>query len=1100
MTQNRDIEAIYPLSPAQEGILFHSLYAPQSGVYLVQVSYQLRGNLDTTALRQAWQHVVNRHPILRTFFVWERRDKPLQLVRAQVEVPWVEYDWLELDEAEQAAKVEELWNADREREFDLSKAPLMRLALCRRSEDTYQLFWSFHHILLDGWSLPLLLNEVMAAYKAYSQGHDLQLAAPRPYRDYINWLRQQDLSQAESFWRETLKDFTAPTALAVDHAHGSLLDDKPLYEEQSLRLSKEVTSALYDIAQRNGLTINTLTQGAYALLLSHYSSNPDVVFGIVTSGRPAALEGVESMLGLFINTLPMRVQVAPHDSLVPWLQRLQKQQADIMRYEYSPLVEVRAWSDAPKDSPLFENIFVFENYPVIRNSHGQEDVEIVDIRVSERTNYPLSMIVGPGEQLYLRVSYESRRFDASAMARLLRHFETLLTQIATRPEQRLARFSILTRAERNQLLLEWNDTATDYPTGQTLHGLFEAQAARTPDAVALLFEEQSLRYADLDRRANQLARRLRRLGVGREVPVGVFMERSIEMVVSLLGILKAGGAYLPLDPEYPRERLAVMLDEAQPPAVLTQQHLRANLPPHQAQVVCVDSDWQDVESESAERLEEVASAGNAAYVIYTSGSTGRPKGVINTHRGISNRLLWMQETYNLSAADSVLQKTPFSFDVSVWEFFWPLMTGARLVMARPKGHQDSAYMVNVIAERGITTIHFVPSMLQVFLGEQGLERCACLKRVICSGEALPAGVAKRFGERLEAELYNLYGPTEAAVDVTHWTCGVDGPEEVVPIGRPIANTEIYLLTKEMQPVPVGVTGELYIGGEGLARGYLKRPELTAEKFIPNPFGEGGGRLYRTGDLARYRSDGAIEFIGRSDHQVKIRGFRIELSEIETVLAQHPAVRETVVLAREDAFGDKSLAAYLTPKSQGEISTAELREFLRTKLPHYMIPAAFVELGELPLTSNGKVDRRALLTVESNSEKFAEKSDVAFTPPRTEIERTIAAAWREVLHVEAVGAHDNFFDLGGHSLRMVQLRGKLQELLQTDVSMNDLFKYPTVSSMAEFFSRGAADGVSADGNDGRIEKLREGKDRLRQRSQQKQRTFREEHNERIPSVR
>jgi amino acid adenylation domain-containing protein len=533
------------------------------------------------------------------------------------------------------------------------------------------------------------------------------------------------------------------------------------------------------------------------------------------------------------------------------------------------------------------------------------------------------------------------------------------------------------------------------------------------------------------------------MGVGPEVLVGVCMERSIEMVIALLGVLKAGGVYVPLDPEYPSERLTYMLEDIATPIALTQQHLAAKLSTQQTSIFCLDSERETLAQQSTDNPVHTTTGSNLAYVIYTSGSTGKPKGAMNTHRGICNRLLWMQDAYQLTGTDRVLQKTPYSFDVSVWEFFWPLLTGASLIIARPGGHRESGYLVSTILEQQITTLHFVPSMLNIFLEEKGVERCSSLQRVICSGEALASEHQKRFFSLLDAQLYNLYGPTEAAVDVTAWTCQPTREQPSVPIGQPIANTQIYLLDKHMQPVPVGVPGELYIGGMGLARGYLKQARQTAEKFVPHPFSaEPGERIYRTGDLARYRPDGSIDYLGRLDFQVKLRGQRIELGEIESVLQQYEAVQQGVVLVREESQGDKWLIAYIVVTSGKELKTLELRRYLQTHLPQYMVPSQFVTLDALPLTSNGKIDRRALAKLEVQPGEARE-----IVLPRTSTETQMVELWEKMLKHSPVSIHDNFFEIGGHSLLATQMISRLRSSLGIELSLKSLFEAPTIASIA-----------------------------------------------------
>jgi len=604
---------------------------------------------------------------------------------------------------------------------------------------------------------------------------------------------------------------------------------------------------------------------------------------------------------------------------------------------------------------------------------------------------------------------------------------------------------MLTAAERRQVLEEWNATAADYPAGGCLHELFEAQAARTPDAAAVAFGGERLTYRELDERANRLAHHLRALGVGPEVLVGVCLERSLEMVVGLLGVLKAGGAYVPLDPAYPAERLAFMLADARAPILLTQAALVERVSASAARVVCLDSDWPAIARRPAAGLGRRAAPANLAYVIYTSGSTGRPKGVMNTHGGIVNRLLWMQEAYGLGPSDRVLQKTPFSFDVSVWEFFWPLLAGAELVVARSGGHRDPQYLAELIAGQEITTLHFVPAMLRSFLESGGARYCASVRRVFCSGEALPHDLLTHFFAQSAAELHNLYGPTEAAVDVTYWACDPAYGAGKVPIGRPIANARVYVLDRRLQPVPVGVAGELHIAGAGVARGYLGRPDLTAERFIPDPFAaEPGGRLYKTGDLVRYLADGNLEFLGRLDDQVKIRGFRVEPGEVEAALARHPAVREGAVAVREGAAGEKRLVAYLVPRQPSSPAVGEVWRALRRQLPEHMIPAAFVVLEALPLTPSGKIDRRALPAPDSARPELG----AAYLAPRTPLEETLAEIWSRSLGLERVGIRDNFFELGGHSLLATRIVARIRQALQIEVPLRTFFEAPSIAELSD----------------------------------------------------
>ncbi|MBD1896805.1 non-ribosomal peptide synthetase [Coleofasciculus sp. FACHB-129] len=933
-----NLEDIYELSPMQQGLLFHTLYAPKSAMYFEQYSWTVQGDFNALAFKQAWQSVIDRHPILRTAFFWEDLEKPYQVVYRQAELIWEEQDWRHSQEL-QAERLEMFLQADRDRDFDLSQAPLMRLALIRLANDTYQVVWSHHHILLDGWSGPLVFQEVYAFYQAFCQGQELHLERPRPFREYITWLQQQDLSKAEAFWRKTLQGFTAPTPLGLDRMHNqaSLENNE---NEQQMKLSQAVSAALEALARQHRLTINTLVQGAWAILLSRYSGEQDVIFGAISSGRPTDLVGVESIVGMFVNTLPMRVDVNPEAELLPWLNRFQAQQAEMRQYEYSPLVKIQGWSEIPANVSFFESIVTLENYPVEPEQWEEnQNLKIYNLQVFEKTNYPLTIMAGTGTQLSLRILYDERRFDAATITRMLGHFQTLLESIAANPNQRLGDLPILTAAERYQLLWDWNNIQAQdnvetrlIASIQSIHQLFEQQVQKTPDAVAVIFDNQQLTYTELNSRANQLAHHLQKLGVKPEVLVGICMERSLEMVIGLLGILKAGGAYVPLDPKYPQERLAFMLEDTQASVLLTQQQLIESLPKHNAKVVSLDSDWDMIAQSNPENPATQVSADNLAYIIYTSGSTGKPKGVAIAHYNTVALIDWAKTVFTPADMAGVLASTSICFDLSVFELFVPLSCGGTVILAK-----NALYLPILPAAERVTLINTVPSAIASLLRDNAIP--ATVRTVNLAGEPLPNNLVQQLYQLNHIQqVFNLYGPSE---DTTYSTYALieRGSQGTPPIGRPIANTQVYVLDNSLQPVPIGVAGELYLGGAGLARGYLNRPELTAEKFIANPFnqnltplppslrrkgepdapallGDGLGerlRLYKTGDLVRYLPDGNLEFLGRIDHQVKIRGFRIELGEIEAALAQHPVVEQPVVLAQEDDLNSPRLVAYLTTK-------------------------------------------------------------------------------------------------------------------------------------------------------------------------------------------
>ena len=1030
------IEDIYPLSPMQQGMLFHNVFAPQSSMYFEQMSCAVRGELDLAALERAWQGVMDRHPVLRSSFAWEELDEPVQIVESEVKVPLTVMDWTMLDQPEQSSRLNEFLAADRAAGFNLQEAPLMRVALIRMGAQQSQLVWSHHHVLVDGWSLPLLLREVFALYEAHRKGEPLELTPPRPFRDYIAWLQQQDMDQAESFWRNYLHGFAETTPLPLAQTLPQNFQDD--HGERRVRLSPELVAKLTKLTRSYKLTLNTVFQGAWALLLSRYSGQGEVVFGATVSGRPGELEGVERMLGLFINTLPVRVEVDDAQCVGEWLRHLQARAAEARQYEFTPLASLQRWSELGSGRSLFDSLLVFENFPV-GSDLGRSASSIAITQVSSFTfnNFPLTLLVGLGGDLRLLISYDRSLFSEDAVKQLMDHVLVLLASIADNAENKLCNVSPLTASERNELIVECNQTEREYERNACVHQLFERQVEQTPDAIALVSEGRTLSYRELNADANRLASRLRELGVGPEIRVAIMIERSVELVVSLLAVLKAGGAYVPLDPDYPEARRRYMLDDCRPAVLLT---AGESLPRWTGPTLHVDRE----KSGNEENLDLDLDPSSLAYVIYTSGSTGEPKGAMNAHRGVVNRLLWMQEEYRLGDGDAVLQKTPFSFDVSVWEFFLPLMTGARLVLAASGGHRDAAYLVRLIQSAQVTTVHFVPSLLRAFLEEPEAAGCSrTLRRVICSGEALSWNLKERFFEVLKGvELHNLYGPTEAAVDVTAWSCQNERADRVVPIGYPVANTQVYVLDQRMELVPRGVAGELYIGGVQVGRGYLHRPSLTAEKFVPNPFGT-GDRLYRTGDMVRRLADGEIEYLDRADQQVKVRGFRIELGEIEATLVRHHEVRECVVVADTTGPAEKRLVAYVV--AEGQVTAAELTLLVQQSLPEYMVPATFVFLSQLPLTPSGKLDRKALPAPGSID---VEIENTTFEPPSTPIEEDLAKMWTEVLRVDRVGINDNFFAIGGDSILSIQIISRVRSAFGVEIPLPELFRTPTIKRLAE----------------------------------------------------
>ncbi|AVD82427.1 non-ribosomal peptide synthetase [Pseudomonas sp. SWI6] len=1023
------IEDIYPLSPMQQGMLFHSLLQQGSGEYINQLCVDVDG-LEVERFRAAWQAAMDSHDILRSAFAWQGAGQQLQIIHRQLPLDFNRLDWRGRDDL--AAALQVLAEQDRARGFDLSCPGLLRLTLVRTGEHSHHLMFTHHHILMDGWSSSQLLGEVMQRYHGQ--------ASERPvgrYRDYIQWLQQRDARSSERFWKERLAAFEAPTLLAKAGDEPASGSGHALFHHD---FDTVATQRLNAFARQQKVTLNTLVQAAWLLLLQRYTGQDCVTVGTTVAGRPADLPGVERQLGLFINTLPLAASPRAQQTVAQWLRGLQDLSLAMREHEHSALFEVQGWVGHSGEA-LFDNILVFENFPVSEAlEHGApQGLRFGPARHSDLTSYPLTLGVTLGERLALHYSFDLAHFTAQRIRRINDHMAQLLVALAQDAQRTLGELDMLAPLEQAQVVEQWNATFVDYPSDTCVHNLIEAQAQNTPDAVALVFGDRQLSYRELDQQANQLAHRLIEQGAGPDVLVGIAAQRSVEMVLGLLAVLKAGAAYVPLDPEYPRERLAYMFEDSGIALLLTQTELLPQLPlPAGLPTLCLDQQGHLGYPLMAPQVQPQPE--NLAYVIYTSGSTGKPKGAGNRHKALSNRLCWMQQAYGLDATDAVLQKTPFSFDVSVWEFFWPLMVGARLVVAAPGDHREPARLVRLIEQQGITTLHFVPSMLQVFLQDEGVSRCTSLSRIVCSGEALQVDAQQQvFAKLPNAALYNLYGPTEAAIDVTHWTCRDEGLDSV-PIGQPIANLSVYVLADDLSPLPAGLVGELYLGGEGLARGYHRRPGLTAERFVASPFGT-GQRLYRTGDLARQRADGVIEYRGRIDHQVKIRGLRIELGEIEARLLEQDEVREAAVLA-VGSGADTQLAAYVVAHQPDSPQLGEqLKARLRSLLPDYMVPTYLVLLTSLPLSPNGKLDRKALPAVD------AAPTCARFRAPQTELERQLALIWQEVLGLERVGLDDDFFALGGHSLQAVMLLSRIRGAFGVELPVKEFYELRQLGQLA-----------------------------------------------------
>ncbi|KWI71348.1 non-ribosomal peptide synthetase [Burkholderia stagnalis] len=1022
-----------PLSFAQERLWFLDRLGMGGITYNVPWVLRLDGAVDVQALELAIAEVLRRHEALRTRFA-DQSGKPEQIIDAPgpFSLPIQR-----LSPERLAASLQTL----AEQRFDLATGPLCRFNLLQTSATTFHLSYVAHHIVCDGWSIDLMADELCVLYEAFAQGRPSPLQPMTvQYADYASWqrecLNEKRVHDQLVYWREQLKG--APAAL-------ELPTDRPRPAEASYRgasipfvLPADTSRALHELAQREGVTLFMVLLAALNVVLSRWSGQTDIVVGSPIAGRTQ--RETEPMIGFFVNTLALRTDLSGDPSFSALLQRVRRTALDAYAHQELPfekLVEalqpVRDLSrqavfqvmlslHTPKQRPAIPGL-------ALEATEGRTPTAKFDLSIEASLHQGL---------LHASLEYASDLFDHATMERLVGHFQHVLERAAEQPGCPIGQLPMLSPAEREQQLVTWNSTRTHYPNAhKALHQLFERQARLSPQAVALVHEGGQLGYDELNRRANQLAHYLRAQGIGTDSLVALCVHRSPEMVVALLGILKAGAAYVPLDPTHPRQRLAYMLADTATPLLLTQQNLLEHLGEPALPVLCLDGATAVLDAQPQHDPNLPAHPDQLAYCIYTSGSTGQPKGAMNSHRAIVNRLLWMQAQYQLDAHDTVLQKTPYTFDVSVWEFFWPLMTGARLAIARPDGHKDPRYLAQAMRQYHVTTAHFVPAMLQAFLA-QSQEALPALRRVFASGEALPASVQRQFRRRHpQVALYNLYGPTEAAVDVSHWTCADDG--DSVPIGYPVANTQLYVLDAALQPVPVGSAAEIYIAGVQLARGYLRRPDLTAEKFVPNPYGDPGSRMYRTGDVGRYRPDGSIEYLGRTDHQVKLRGLRIELGEIENSLLGIPGVREAAVLVRHD-HDQAQLVAYVSMREPA-LGITELQDRLRARLPDYMVPTAWVTMPALPLNANGKIDRKAL------PEPQARGQDSVHVEPVSDTEKLIARIWSELFKVERIGLNDNFFALGGHSMLAVQLLWLVEQRAGVHVAIRELFDAPTVLRLA-----------------------------------------------------
>ena len=1062
----------HTLSYGQKALWFLYKNNPASAAYNAAYAVRILSPIKAPVVKQSFQMLIDRHSMLRSIYKMNDGELVQEILPKQT-LAFETIDVSHLTAAETDQRIRDNYR----KPFDLEHGPVSRVSLFRRSDNEHVLLVNIHHIACDGWSMWVLMNEFRQLYPALLKGE----LAPLPpidfeYSDFIDW-QYRLVGDAEgerlwTYWKEALKGEVPILNLPTDKSHPPMRTFNGA--SVPFQLSADLAGRLHRCAKEQGATLYMALLAAFQVLLFRYTGQEDIVVGSPTSGRTQT--DFATVVGYFVNPVALRASFEGDPAFTDFLSRVRHTVLDALTHQDFPLplmVERLRLNRDPSRTPLFQSMFILQKPPQSdeylelltpgeANVHwGGLDLQPYELPQMEG-QFDLTLeILEKAEQresLFGVFKYNTDVFQKNTIERMQAHYSVLLEQIVENPHCRVSELPILPEAEKTRILSDWNATQKAYPLDKSVHNWVEEQAAKTPDAIAVEAPQtngsiESLTYQELNQKSNQLAHYLRSLNVGRDTPVGICIERSLDMVVGLLSIVKAGGAYVPLDADYPNDRLRYMLEDAQAPVLLTQQRLLNEHPVFlnlkaSPFIVCIDRDLETIQSFSENNPVNVAGPEDLAYIIYTSGSSGRPKGVMNIHKALCNRLLWMQDEYRLDESDCVLQKTPFSFDVSVWEFFWPLMTGARLVMAKPEGHKDSAYLIDLVRARNITTLHFVPSMLKAFLERDEVRTCRSVRRVICSGEALTPEIQSRFFERFDCELHNLYGPTEAAIDVTYWECKPEPGAVTVPIGRPIANTAIYILDAHKKPTPIGVSGELYIGGVGLARGYYNKAKMTEERFVPDPFDRRpGARLYRTGDVARFRADGVIEYIGRADYQEKIRGFRIELGEVEAVLERHPDVGQAAVITRDDRPGGRYMAAYAVARNGADLDGASLRNFIQKFLPDYMIPSAFVVMDSFPLTPNGKLNRGALPAPDAMAPRETETTGA----PRSRTEDVIYAAWRQVLQRDGIGLRDNFFEVGGHSLLLGQVHSILQTHFGDALTMVELFQYPTIQSLALFLS-------------------------------------------------
>jgi len=1059
------IQDIYPLTTTQQGMLFHSLAEENSGVYLVQVGLTFKGRFNKQSFALAWEALLQRHDTLRTAFVWEKVNAPLQVVGRKVAVPLQQWDWQKEFTAADSPQDLATWKpfrawceTDRQRDFKLTSAPLLRLNLFQLAPEHFHLLWTYHHLILDGWSLPILLKEWMLLYHTADAGADpfSRLPAAPPFKNYVSWMLQQDSEPAKSYWKKYLSGVRQTTRLGLPEQG----DKSPITARCERHLSAKLTCQLSELARRERLTLSTLIQGAWAILLARYGDQEDVVFGLARAGRPTELPHLEESVGLFITTAPLRIPIPANTKTTDWLRTCQHQQQEQQPFEFLSLIEIHGVSDFPRDRPLFDSVVVFENYPHDQRALPEQSLALESISLLEQTNYALSLYVVAAKNLELRLLYPGSRFAAPDVSNFVDALEAILKSFVS-PQAEL--LSPVDHFPSPRDLPGMAGPTPELASFQRVDHSFEFQVSQHPEKIALVFEKTSLTYRDLAARVGELAGQLQSRGIKPGSTVGVLLPRSLEMVITLLAIFKNGCHYLPLDPTHPPSRLRLIMEDAGMAALLV--NTETSSKDHSADLL-INLD----EPQTAAFTPVTTALTDTAYLIYTSGTTGRPKGVPITHQNLANLLRSFQTRLNFGPGNCLLAVTTLAFDISGLELFLPLITGATVVLANEEDVRDGERLISLVEKHDVDTLQATPSGWQTILPHWN-ERLASRAEtftILCGGEPLDLDLARRLVST-RAHVWNVYGPTETTI----WSGALklteaDLIDEIVPIGGPLDHTKFHFLDSKLRPVPAGVTGELAISGLGLSPGYHEREDLTSERFQT----VNGTAIYRTGDRSRLRLDGTVEFLGRVDHQIKLRGHRIELAEIETALQRHLAISQAVIVLQDEGSPEaRLLAIYKGEKTEVQ----ELREHLLAHLPAYMVPAHYHLVEEFPLTPNGKIDRKALAALESYQ---AKKEG---TPPQTELEQQLASIWARLLKTESPGLYDNFFEMGGHSLLVIKARSEIRDTLGIDLPLSDFFRHPTLHALVAHLSGSHQDTPP---RDHRREAIDAGKSRLQQRRQRR----------------